>query len=153
LPFPDETFSIVTARFAFHHFPDPFAALLEMRRVCKTGGRVVVADSCPAPEKAAAFNAMERLRDPSHVRALAESEHSAMFIRANFREPAIDRYRLEGELEELLSRSFPSDGDANRIRQIFADSLSSDFLDMATERRDGKIYFSFPVAIFADRKV
>src|SRR4051794_10628912 len=38
LPFPDETFSIVTARFAFHHFTDPLAALREMRRVCRTGG-------------------------------------------------------------------------------------------------------------------
>jgi len=153
LPFPNESFSIVTARFAFHHFNDPFSALLEMRRVCKTGGRVVVADSSPAPQKAAAFNAMEVLRDPSHVRAMPESEHSAMFIRADFPAPAIDRYRLEGELEELLRRSFPREGDADRIRQIFADSICNDTLDMATQQREGKIYFSFPVAIFAARKV
>ncbi len=56
---------------------------------------------------------------------------------------------VEGELEGLLSRSFPKPGDADRIRRIFEDSLSNDALDMATHRDDGKIYFSFPVAILA----
>src|SRR5215468_12022546 len=66
LPFPDEHFSIVSSRFAFHHLEQPLAALKEMQRVCKPGGRVVVADMSPAPEKADALNAEERLRDPSH---------------------------------------------------------------------------------------
>ena len=70
LPFSDETFSIVTARFAFHHFPNPLAVLLEMRRVCKMAGCILVADTAPAEDKAANLNAMERLRDPSHVRAM-----------------------------------------------------------------------------------
>src|SRR5499426_2802283 len=34
LPYPDGTFTIVTSRFAFHHFQDPRAVLAEMRRVC-----------------------------------------------------------------------------------------------------------------------
>lgn len=50
------------SRFAGHHFLDPLAVLREMTRVCATGGRVVVVDSAPAPEKADAFNATERLR-------------------------------------------------------------------------------------------
>src|SRR6266446_1700631 len=79
LPWPDGAFSIVTSRFAFHHFLDPRAVLAEMRRVCAPGGRVVVADSAPAPDKADAFNAMERLRDPSHVRALPPGEHRQIF--------------------------------------------------------------------------
>ena len=33
LPFPDASFSIVTSRFAFHHFLDPAAVLGEMKRV------------------------------------------------------------------------------------------------------------------------
>ncbi len=64
LPFPQPQFSIVSSRFAFHHFQDPLAALKEMQRVCKPGGRVVVADMAPLPEKAAALNAAELLRDP-----------------------------------------------------------------------------------------
>jgi ubiquinone/menaquinone biosynthesis C-methylase UbiE len=144
LPFEDGQFSIVSARFAFHHFLDPLGVLKEMRRV---GGRIVVADSAPASGKADAFNAMERLRDPSHVRAMPVEELRGMFRSAGLSEPRVESYRLEGELEDLLRRSFPNEGDADRIREIFERSLADDALDMATRRKDGQIYYAFPVAI------
>src|SRR5260370_19141266 len=56
LPFPDAHFSIVTSRFAFHHLEQPLAALPEMPPGCKPGGRVVVADMSPAPDKADALD-------------------------------------------------------------------------------------------------
>ena len=146
LPYEDGEFSIVSARFAFHHFLNPLAVLKEMRRVCQEGGRIVVADSAPARGKADAFNAMERLRDPSHVRAMPVEELREMFARAGLR-ARVESYRLEGELEDLLRRSFPNKGDTDRIREIFERSLADDALDMATRRKDGKIYYSFPVAI------
>src|SRR5437016_10621657 len=51
-PWPDASFSIVTSRFAFHHFLDPLAVLREMKRVAAPGGRVVVVDSTPEPRRA-----------------------------------------------------------------------------------------------------
>jgi ubiquinone/menaquinone biosynthesis C-methylase UbiE len=147
LPYESGQFSIVSARFAFHHFLDPLAVLRGMRRVCRSGGRVVVADTAPAAAKAEAFNAEERLRDPSHVRAMPLEEHRALFTRAGLAEPQWETYRLEGELEDLLSRSFPEGGDAGRIREVFEDSLRDDALDMVTRRQDGKIFYGFPVAI------
>ncbi|MGD0295514.1 MAG: methyltransferase domain-containing protein [Bryobacteraceae bacterium] len=144
LPYADGEFSIVSARFAFHHFLDPLAVLKEMRRV---GGRIVVADSAPARGKAGAFNAVERLRDPSHVRAMPVEELRELFASAGLSEPRVESYRLEGELEDLLRRSFPNEGDADRIREIFERSIEDDGLDMATRLKDGKIYYGFPVAI------
>ena len=149
LPFPNSHFSIVTSRFAFHHLEQPLAALREMHRVCKAGGRVVVADMSPAPEKADALNAEERLRDPSHVRAMPIGELCQLFAQAGLHAPRVETYRLEGELEDLLSRSFPNEGDADRVRRVFADSLASDALDLATRREDGKIFYGFPVAVLA----
>jgi ubiquinone/menaquinone biosynthesis C-methylase UbiE len=149
LPYADGEFSIVNTRFAFHHFLDPLAVLKEMRRVAQAGGRVVVTDSAPAPAKAAAFNTMEKLRDPSHVRAMPPEELRELFARAGFGEPRVEMYRLRGELEGLLERSFPNSGDRDRIRRIFEDSLSDDALDMETVSKNGKILFSFPVAILA----
>jgi ubiquinone/menaquinone biosynthesis C-methylase UbiE len=149
LPYSAGTFSIVSTRFAFHYFLDPLAVLEEMRRVCKPSGRIVVADSAPAAAKADAFNAMEKLRDPSHVRAWPLEEHYALFARAGLDTPRVETYRLEGELEDLLQRSFPNPGDSDRIRKIFEDSLLDDALDMATHRKDGKIFYSYPVAILA----
>jgi ubiquinone/menaquinone biosynthesis C-methylase UbiE len=147
LPDADVTFSIVSTRFAFHHFLDPLAVLREMRRVAKPGGRIVVADSAPSVDKADAFNSMEKLRDPSHVRAMPPEELRELFVRAGLGEPRFEMYRLKGELEDLLSRSFPNEGDADRILQIFERSLADDSLDMATRRKDGKIVYGYPVAI------
>ncbi len=149
LPFADGSFSIVTARFALHHLLDPLAVLKEMRRVCRPGGRIAIADSAPSREKAAAFNDMEQLRDPSHVRAMTVEELRGLLVSAGFTELREEFYRLEGELEGLLERSFPKPGDADRIRKTFEESLADDALDMATHSQDGKIYFSFPVAILA----
>jgi ubiquinone/menaquinone biosynthesis C-methylase UbiE len=148
LPFPDAHFSIVSSRYAFHHFLHPLNALKEMKRVCKPGGRVVVADSAPAAAKADAFNTMERLRDPSHTRALAPEEMNDLFAEAGLGEPRVEICRYESEMEELLARSFPREGDADRIRKIFADSIASDALDMSTRANGGKIFYSFPLKVF-----
>jgi SAM-dependent methyltransferase len=131
LPYADHSFSIVSTRFAFHHFLDPLAVLKEMRRVCRLGGRVVVADSAPAANKADAFN----LR--------------GLFADAGLLEPRVQPDLLPGDVESLLARSFPREGDADRIRKIFADSLEHDDLGMAAVRQDGKICFSFPTLILA----
>jgi ubiquinone/menaquinone biosynthesis C-methylase UbiE len=152
LPFPQAQFSIVSSRFAFHHFQDPLLALKEMKRACKPGGRIVVADMAPVPAKAAALNAAEKLRDPSHVRALPVNELRGLFEQAGLGTPQVNSYRMEGEMEDLLARSFPNEGDADRLRKIFADSIADDALDLNTRRENGKIYYSFPVAVLVGRK-
>jgi ubiquinone/menaquinone biosynthesis C-methylase UbiE len=89
LPYPDGAFSIVTSRFTFHHFQDPLAVLREMRRVCGPGGRIAVVDTDASadPAKAAEFNRLELLRDPSHVRAMPGSELLGLFRSAGLPEP------------------------------------------------------------------
>src|SRR5258708_32761514 len=79
LPFPGAHFSIVSSRYAFHHFLHPLNALKEMIRVCKPGGRVVVADSAPVAAKADAFNTMDRLRDHCHPPARPPEEMIGLF--------------------------------------------------------------------------
>jgi ubiquinone/menaquinone biosynthesis C-methylase UbiE len=152
LPYPDGHFSIVSSRYAFHHLTNPQAVLNEMKRVCKPGGRIVVADMAPAPGKAAALNAEEFLRDPSHVRALTEAEFQALFTKAGLPEPGITRSRVEGELDDLLSRSFPHPGDSDRVRAMFEASLSDNALDLNTRREGGRLLYSFPQAIFVSAK-
>jgi len=152
LPFPPAQFSIVSSRFVFHHLQDPLAALKEMKRACKPGGRIVVADMAPIPGKAAALNAAERLRDPSHVRALPVDELRGLFTQAGLGTPPVTSYRMEDQLEYLLSRSFPKEGDADRLRRMYVDSIASDSLDLNTRQENGKIYYSLPVAVLVAQK-
>src|SRR6202022_1765550 len=100
LPFPDGSFTIVVTRFAMHHFLDPAAVFREMVRVCAPGGRVVVVDTyaSPDPEKAAEFNRLELLRDPSHARSLALAELKALYRDARLGEPRMKFYGLRDEV-------------------------------------------------------
>ncbi len=76
LPFEDESFDIVTARMAPHHFPDPARFVREVARVLAPGGRFGLEDQV-APEDAAGaetIDEFEKVRDPSHNRQLPVSE-------------------------------------------------------------------------------
>jgi ubiquinone/menaquinone biosynthesis C-methylase UbiE len=153
LPFADASFSIVVSRFAFHHFLDPAAVLAEMKRVCRRGGRVVVADIVASPDaaKAAARHRMEVLRDPSHVRALTLAELRALFERAGLPAPTETPWRMDLELDAWLERSFPAPGSEPLIRQAFADSLAGDTMGLAVRLEEGRIWFTLSNLILTSR--
>ena len=149
LPYADGAFTIVTCRFSFHHMLDPLSVLREMRRVCAPAGRIVVADLTPEPANADAFNSSERLRDPSHVRALPPAELLALFAHTGLTTLRHESYRLDGELEDLLSRSFPEPGDGDRLRRMYADSIDGDALGILLRRDGERLRFAFPNTVVA----
>jgi len=153
LPFPDSSFSVVVTRYSVHHFLDPKAVLAEMVRVCSPEGRVVVIDVFTSgPEQAEAYNRVEKLRDPSHVRALSLDELTRLCHDAGLREMKTAFYKMEMELERLLAASFPGPGDADRIRQTFVDDVGVDRLGLGVHDKDGAIHFAFPIVVLAGHK-
>jgi len=52
IPFGDETFDTVLMTFTLCSLPDPHTALMEIRRVLKTGGRLIFSEHGLAPEPA-----------------------------------------------------------------------------------------------------
>jgi SAM-dependent methyltransferase len=152
LPYPDGAFTVVASRFAFHHFLEPRAVLAEMARVCAPGGTVLLVDAAPAPDTAAAFNHMEKVRDPSHARAMPEAELRGLFRAVGLPAPRSTGYRLEAELEGLIARSFPNPGDDETLRRIFRESLAGDALGVGARRVGDEIRFGYPVAVLAARK-
>jgi SAM-dependent methyltransferase len=152
LPYADGSFSIVSSRYAFHHLTDPFAVLQEMCRVCKPGGRIALIDSSPIAEKAEAFNRMEKLRDPSHVRAMPVNELCGLFNKAGLAPPRTATYRLRGEFESLLSRSFPHPGDEVKLRHLFESSIADDPLDMDLRQENGQILYGHPTVVLVSSK-
>jgi ubiquinone/menaquinone biosynthesis C-methylase UbiE len=154
LPHASGSFSIVASRFAFHHFIDPKGVLLEMQRVCAGGGKVVLADVMASndPLKAAAFDRMEKLRDPSHVHALTLAEQMELFIEAGLKSPKRAFYDLTCEVEGLLERSFPAPGDGEKIRGILASSLEDDSLGMRTRREGDEVLVTYPIAVLVGEK-
>ena len=99
------------------------------------------------PRKAEMFNRMEKLRDPSHARALTLSEMLNSFQQAGLLAATITPYKMTVELEGLLETSFPEDGNREVIREMIVTSLENDTLGVDTHTRDEKVYFSYPIAI------
>jgi len=154
LPYADAEFSIVLSRFTFHHFLDPLTVLKEMVRVCAPGGTVMVIDTQASvtPAQADAFNEMEKLRDPSHVRAMPLAELQQLFADAQLPPPRVTAYELRDELENLLARSFPNPGDADKIRARFAASVEDDCLGIPVRREDNRLLYAYPVSVLAARR-
>jgi len=80
IPFEDETFDIVSSRYAFHHFADPRPVISEMARVCRVGGHIIIVDIIvPDASTAVESNYYEWLCDQSHTRALNPGEFEIYF--------------------------------------------------------------------------
>ena len=105
LPFNDDEFDGVVTRLAIHHFANPQRALDEMFRVLRPGGVAVIVDvvSSEDRDESKLHNAIERLRDPSHVRMLPASELDAGVSRAGFRNLEHATWDMDRELEEWLA--------------------------------------------------
>jgi hypothetical protein len=120
-----------------------------MKRVAAPGGRIVVADVVvsASPRKADGYNRMEKLRDPSHVRAMPLSELERLFLDAGLAAPRREFYSFEVELERVLESSFPAPGGADEVRRMFEESLADDGLGLNARRRGGEIHFAYPIAV------
>ena len=154
LPFQDNFFDRVVTRFSFHHYLEPQVAIIEMMRVCKPGGIVLIADVAPHPEAQDRFNQWEILRDPSHARALTESEIEALGENARLQLIRRATFQTKMNLEDLLGSSFPKPGDADKIRALFEEDIQreTDTLGVSASREKGVVKLTYRIAIFAWRK-
>jgi ubiquinone/menaquinone biosynthesis C-methylase UbiE len=147
LPFPDHSFSMIITRYSFHHFVYPEAVMTELVRVCARAGKVVIIDSAPPGEKAAAFNEIELMRDPSHTKALTPEELSSIIAMQGLVIERQHLYAWEVTADSLLARSFPADGDRERIAQRYAADVGVDALAMNARYLDETLHVTFPTLI------
>jgi ubiquinone/menaquinone biosynthesis C-methylase UbiE len=152
LPFPDNNFSVVLSRYAFHHFLNPGAVLAEMSRVCIPGGKIMVVDALLPPEKIDAYNHFEKLFDPSHNRALTLEEMQGLVKKAGLRDMRLAFYNMEMELEGQLAASFPNPGDEERIALLLRDDIGIDRLGVGAHLRGDEIHYAYPVTVVVARK-
>ncbi|HVN81066.1 MAG TPA: methyltransferase domain-containing protein [Terriglobia bacterium] len=152
LPFRANHFSVVMTRYSLHHFLQPAEVLAEIVRVCKPSGRVVVADLVLPPEKAAAYDRMERLRDPSHVRVLTETELRGLLTAAGLIDLRWSGYLFELELKALLQASFPRPEDASRVRGLIESDVGVDDLGIGVHRVGEVVRFAYPIAVVSGIK-
>lgn len=152
LPFANDTFDVVTARYSFHHLLAPSVALQEMIRVCKPGGRVLVADVAMPENKSSRYDQLELLRDPSHTHALTESEFDALYSESALVNSKYTSYSVELELEAQLKASFPNPGDEDRVRAMVLNDVGMDNLGISARLSGNQIKYSVPIRVYVGYK-
>ncbi len=104
LPFEEESFDCVVTRLTIHHFLDPHRVMNEVVRVTRRGGKVVVADvvSSEYESEARLHNALEILRDPTHVRMFSASEILELFESVGLRNTSTVTWEMKRDYEEWI---------------------------------------------------
>jgi len=115
MPFLDASFDVAVSRFAFHHLPDPEPVAREMARVVKPGGAVAMIDMVDGGGR---HNELERLRDPSHTRALAEDELAALFEGHGVRLAERGERRQAIPAEPWMERAYPPPGVSEQVLDV-----------------------------------
>jgi ubiquinone/menaquinone biosynthesis C-methylase UbiE len=155
LPFAEGEFDIVFCRFAFHHFEDPAVPLREMTRVCRAGGRVAVEDLAASeiPARADYQDQFERLRDPSHTRALPISELARMFGARALEIETVTTGEVVQPLEYWMSYSHTPPDRAAEVRAMFGRDEKEDLSGACPFRRDGELFFIQRTVTLVARKL
>jgi len=119
LPFPDASFDAVLCRFTAHHWQDVEAGLREARRVLKPSGRAVFIDSVAPADRGldTHLQAVELLRDASHVRNYTVAEWVCSLSRAGF--------AVQGVTVRVLRMEFPTWTGRTRTPAIHAEAIRS----------------------------
>lgn len=120
LPCADQEFNFLACRFSAHHWRDFDAGLREARRVLATGATALFVDVI-APEQVGAdmhLQAVELLRDPSHVRDYRPSEWLAALGRAGFTVLTARSHRLRMDFDQWTQRMNTVDTHKAAIRSL-----------------------------------
>lgn len=149
-PFPAASFDIVTCRFAFHHLTDPVKAFAQMVRLARCGGRIVLCDAIASddPAKADAFNAMERLRDPSTIRFRTRSYLRDLFEQAGLAVQE-DAFHVAYRARDLVEASFPANGDRAGVLALLDSSIAGDTLGMHAQKAGGDTRVTYPSVVLS----
>lgn len=146
-------FGLITARHTLHHHTDLPATLRETARLLRPGGRLVIADEVtpgnPDSELDAWYDAVERARDPTHVRAYTVGEWRALVAGAGLEWIVGDSdTRYDVDVESWLERMNP-DAEATRAVYTLFDEADAHARDVFKIEYSGgrAVRFQLPVAL------
>ncbi|MDQ8184617.1 class I SAM-dependent methyltransferase [Pelagicoccus sp. SDUM812002] len=152
LRFKEAQFDMVVTRYSIHHFEFPDECLAAMARVCKPGGKIVLADMQPPARAKQAFNELERLRDPSPQSAFTDTEMQKFIETAGFELQAIETYDVTVDLDEQLKSSFPNQKDGERFRSLVIEDIGRDSYAIRSRCAGERYHYDYPIAIYLAKR-
>ena len=154
LPFPSGSFDGVVSRLALHHVSDPAKVVGEMSRVLRSGGRMVLADIVASenPVESELHNAIETLRDPSHVRMMPLSEFVSIAGAADLALLAQKQWDQHRQFEEWVK--IANAPEREQPLKVVMENLARAGLRAGIDLqcRDGRITFCHRLTMLVARK-
>lgn len=166
LPFADASFDLVTCRIAAHHFPDVPRFVAESFRVLKPAGLFALVDnispgvdtlpdfaSAEVESAALAYNAFEKLRDPSHGRCLRLEEWTGLLANAGFKIGTTELLAKDMGFRPWAERMSCTPATTRRLETMLLDATAAlrAFLEPRTGS-DGALAFTLTEAVIVVRK-
>jgi ubiquinone/menaquinone biosynthesis C-methylase UbiE len=123
LAFDDDSFDLVATRFSAHHWSSVSAAVGEMVRVLKPGGRLIVIDvtSPDSPLLDTMLQTLELLRDKSHVRDYSLREWLSLLAASGLRDATTDSWKLSIEFDSWIRRIGTSERRVQALHAVMDD--------------------------------
>lgn len=150
LPFEDSVFDLVACRFSAHHWRDFGAGIAEAHRVTRRGAPAVFVDVSASgrPLFDTHLQAVELLRDVSHVRDYTAAEWIATLEQAGFTVKAVQRHQLRMHFQTWIERMQTPEPLAAAIRALQS-AASQDVRDHFAIEPDG----SFMIEVLTTQAV
>jgi ubiquinone/menaquinone biosynthesis C-methylase UbiE len=152
LPFPAQHFDAAISRFSAHHWLEVDSVAGELARVLRPEAPFMLIDTI-SPEDLGLdsfLNALELLRDGSHVRNARVNEWQDRLTRHDFRIETVRTWQIELETEDWLLRSSPPAWRAEAALRLLAEApaLAREGLRIAGD----DTRFSLPCALIQMRR-
>jgi len=151
LPFADSTFDCVASRFSAHHWRFLEAGIREMARVLRPQGYLLMIDTVGHEDCLVDthLQAIELLRDPSHVRNRSVSQWQSLIEGAGFLDIQHAQWPLRLEFASWVERMRPPPGNVAVIREL-QQGAAREVQDALALETDGS--FNIQVGSFWARK-
>lgn len=107
LPFVDRSFDVVVSASAFHYFENPTAALIEMRRVLKPEGELVILDWCKDDWLCRLYDFVLKRFDPAYEQCYTQAEFHRFLNGTGFQIQRATRFRIGLAWELMIATAKP----------------------------------------------
>lgn len=151
LSYADSTFDLVASRFSAHHWRWLETGVRDMARVLRPQGHLLMIDTVGHEDSLVDthLQAIELLRDPSHVRNRSVSQWLAMLEGAGFLDVQHTQWSLRLEFASWVERMRPSPVRVSAIREL-QQGAAREVQDALALEADGS--FQIQVGSFWARK-